>query len=453
MRLARISTIAIVVLLAVGVSVGVADEEAEEKASTLRTYYDKGFRLGTPEDVFSLRINGLLQVRYSSVDYDPLIRYNDRDYSNFYVRRARLYFTGHAANPRFTYFFHIQLEPNQGLNANDMWLEYEFSELLRLGAGRYKIAYGLEFMNSGSALGMIDRSVMSGETDIDLGAASEPGPRYPGGDTARFGLSWQADTGFSVGGLTPYRSNGVQLRGQKGSATTSTVEYQVGIWQGNGTRSQSNSGNAHLYSIRVGYHPWGFVDWKVVGDVDHSEKFKLGLLASAYLNSDDKNGGYDERAHNLAAMIRYRGWSVDLEWGVEALDFELYDEDLNRNGARVAVGWFVVPRKVELRGRYAEITRLEDPTFAKATDSGLRVAEVWDGDGWTPALEAKISETSLAASYRIRGWRNVVALDVSRLVREFAADPTAVIEGVPSAIAKAPNQVDYRIRAMVQLVF
>ena len=453
MRLFRIAAITITVLLILGTVPIAAEEEAEEKGTTLRVFYDKGFRLGSPKDAFSLRINGLLQVRYSSVDYDPTTRFNDREYSNFYVRRARLYFSGHAADSRFTYLLHIQLEPNQGLNANDMWLEYQFSDLLRLGAGRNKISYGLEFMNSGSALGMIDRSVMYGETDIDLGAANEPGPRYPGGGTARFGLSWQTDTGFSVGGLTPYRSLGVQLRGHKGSASSSTIEYQVGIWQGNATRSLSNSGSAHLYSLRVGYHPWGFVDWKIVGDIDHSENFKLGLLASAYANSDDKAGGYDERAHNLAAMLRYRGWSVDIEWGAESFDYDLFADDFNRQGARAAIGWFVVPRKVELRGRYAEITRLEDPTYAKATDSGLRVAEVWGGDDWIPALEAKISEMSLAASYRIRGWRNVLALDFSRLVREFAADPTAVIDGVPAPIEKAPSQVDYRIRAMVQLVF
>jgi hypothetical protein len=56
-------------------------------------------------------------------------------------------------------------------------------------------------------------------------------------------------------------------------------------------------------------------------------------------------------------------------------------------------------------------------------------------------------------SYRLFGWRNKVALDVSRLVRTFAADPDAVVNGVPTPIAKAPAQVDYRVRTMVQLVF
>ena len=56
-----------------------------------------------------------------------------------------------------------------------------------------------------------------------------PGPRYPGGGTARFGLSSIADTGFATGGLNLYRSQGVMLRGERGSADRPTIEYQLGV--------------------------------------------------------------------------------------------------------------------------------------------------------------------------------------------------------------------------------
>jgi phosphate-selective porin len=212
------------ILLAALSGIAVAEEEEAEE-NPLRVFYDQGFRLDSADGRFALRLNGLLQVRYSFVNYDPLVRFNQDDYSNFFVRRARLYFSGHAGSSRLTYFFHAQLEPSQGLNANDLWVEYRFSDLLRLGAGRNKISYGLEFMNSGSALGMVERSLMYGETDIDLGPAQEPGPRYPGGGTQRFGLSWYADTGFATGGMTLYRSQGIQLRGQRGAGSSSTLEY------------------------------------------------------------------------------------------------------------------------------------------------------------------------------------------------------------------------------------
>ena len=452
MRVLRTFMILFAAILLVTVS-SAAEEVKENEKQPLRVFYDKGFRLGSTDDTFSLRINGLLQVRYSYVDYDPMIRFNQEDYSNFFVRRARLYFWGHAGSPRLTYFIHIQLEPTQGLNANDLWVEYEFSGLLRLGAGRMKISYGLEFMNGGSALGLVERSVFSGETDIDFGTVVNEGPRYPGGGTERFGLSWFAYTGFATGGMNLYRSQGVQLRGQRGSDATPTFEYQVGLWQGRSTTSLSNGGSGHLVAARVGYHPWGFVDWRVVGDVNHSESFKLGVIGSAYRNSSEGYNRFDENGYNLAGVARYRGWSLDAEWSTESYDFQDFTDDFDREGWRVAVGWFVVPNKLELRTRYAAIARLVNPTFDTANMSGLGTVQVADGVSWTPAIEGEISEISIGASYRLFAWRNKVAFDASRLVRSFAADPDAIFNGVPSPIAKAPDQIDYRVRLMVQLVF
>jgi len=452
MRILRTSMILVVAVFLATVSAA-TEEVTEDEKKPLRVFYDKGFRLGSPDDNFSLRINGLLQVRYSYVDYDPMIRFNQEDYSNFFVRRARLYFWGHSGSPRLTYFIHVQLEPNQGLNANDLWVEYEFSDLLRLGTGRMKISYGLEFMNGGSALGLVERSVFSGETDIDFGSLVNEGPRYPGGGTERFALSWFAYTGFAAGGMNLYRSQGVQLRGQRGSDATPTFEYQVGLWQGRSTSSLSNGGSGHLVAARVGYHPWGFVDWRVVGDVDHCESFKLGVIGSVYRNSSEVYDRFDESGYNLAGVARYRGWSVDAEWGTESYDFEDFTDDFDREGWRVALGWFVVPKKLELRARYAAITRLVDPSFETANRSGLWTAQVWDDEGWAPAIESEITETSIGASYRLFAWRNKVAFDASRLVRSFAADPDAIVNGVPSPIAKASDQIDYRVRLMVQLVF
>ncbi|MEJ2582418.1 MAG: hypothetical protein P8127_12425, partial [Acidobacteriota bacterium] len=132
MRVLKPSAILFALLLTAAPAV-VAEDISNVKGTPLRVFYDQGFRLATSDGAFVLRLNGLLQMRYSYVDYDPLIRFNQEDYSNFFVRRARLYFSGHAGSPRFTYYFHVQLEPNQSLNANDLWIEYKFSDLIQLG--------------------------------------------------------------------------------------------------------------------------------------------------------------------------------------------------------------------------------------------------------------------------------------------------------------------------------
>jgi hypothetical protein len=444
----------LMILAAASTAVAGDEDHGENGPSPVKVVYDEGFRLDSADGRFALRLNAGIQLRYSFVDYDPAVRFNDSDYSNFYIRRARLIFTGHAFDPKFTYFIHLQLEPSRAVNAHDLWLEYAFSDLVRLGAGRNKIAYGLEFLNSGAGLGMVERSVFSGETDIDAGPDDAPGPRYPGGGTERFALSWLADSGFATGGLVLYRSQGVQLRGHRGTASTPTFEYQAGLWQGRSTTGLSNDGTSHLYAVRVGYHPWGFVDWRLVGDGENSGRLKLGLLASAYANSGESGGGFSEHGYNFAAMLRYHGFSADAEWGGELFDFDLRSDDFERAGWRTELGWFILPAKLELKARYATIVRLEDPTFERAVASGLGVPELADGEAWVPAVEDRISEVSIGLNYFIQGWhRNKLQFDLSRLTRSFVADPDAVIEGVPSPIPASPDQVDYRVRAMVQLFF
>ena len=93
---------------------------------------------------------------------------------------------------------------------------------------------------------------------------------------------------------------------------------------------------------------------------------------------------YEEGGTNLALMARWRGWSVDFEWGTENHSTSRTTPDpFDREGWRVSLGWFVVPAKWEIRARYAEIQRLKNPTYQKAVNSGLGIPEVWDGEDWT----------------------------------------------------------------------
>jgi len=437
------------VLLCVGALAAPASPEIPDDVAET---YDLGFKLSTQDQRFTLRLWGGFQFRYTYLDYDQRVEGNDTDYSNFYLRRARLWLAGNAFDPRFIYFVHIQLEPQSTVNLHDFWIEYSFRDLLILGVGRNKISYGLETINSGFALQFVERSIFSGETDID--ASLTDAPVYPGGGTARFGFSSETGTGFATGGMSLYRSQGVALRGQRGGLTRPSFEYQLGIWQGRGTRGLSNVDARHLYSLRVGYHPWGFIDSRFQADLDQTDRWKTGVIGSLYTNSNDAGTAYDERGWDLGIMNRYRGLSIDAEWAKESFHFDGSDRDYDRSGWRVQAGYMVKPRKVEVVARYAEIQRLEDPNYSAAIDSGLGVARVFDGEDWLPQIEAKISEITLGANWYINeGHRHKLQLDVSRLVREFAGDPDAIVDGLPSPIAALPDQEDHRVRVMVQLVF
>jgi hypothetical protein len=432
----------VAMIMALTLPVTAADTEADDRPSFWKMI-GKGFGFETDDGRFSLNIAAAIQYRYTFIDYDPAISGNQDDYSNFYMRRARLWFSGHAYDPRITYLFHIQLEPTALVNAHDIWIKYRFNDLVQLGLGRNKIAYGLEFLNSGFGLAMVERSIMYGESDVDFGNG---GPVYPGGGTARFGLqSINTETGFATGGLSLYRSQGVQLEGRKGSDTTATFEYQAGVWQGRATYGFSNRSDGHLLAVRTGFHPFGWIDWRYQGDGAWSEDYKLGILASVYSQSGDRGGGFDESGYNLAVMNRYRGLAVDLEWGTETFDYELYENDFERQGWRVQAGYFVKPEKLEIVARYAEIERLVDPTYRSAVDSGLGVVQVWRDGELVTALEKRIKELSVGVNIFLHDWhQHKLQLDVSQLTREYAADPLA-------GIAMTADQKDTRFRAMIQL--
>jgi hypothetical protein len=447
MKRAWFVVVAVVVLLSVTGRSTAQDLSTQSDFAPLG--YKGGYVMSSEDGKFQLRLTAGIQMRYTYVDYDHEVVGNESDYSNFFIRRARLWMVGYAYDPRLTYLIHLQLEPTSQVNAHDLWLQYTFSDLLRLGAGRNKIAYGLEFLNSGMALELVDRSILSGETDIERGAGLlSEGPTWPGGGSAEFGLaSSSARTGFATGGLNLYRSQGVQLSGRRGGDDRTTFEYQAGIWEGRATRGSSNRGTGHLVALRVGWHPWGFVDWTRQGDRGRSPTLRVGFFASAYTNREELGGGYDEHGLDLAVASRWRGLAIDVEWSSESFDYDAFADPFDRRGWRVQGGYMVAADRVEIILRHAEVERLLDPTAQRAVDSGLGLVYVDGADGPVNALESRLTEWTAGAAYSLSGdHRQRIVADVSRLGREFAPDPAA-------GIAQAAEQVDYRLRTMVQLMF
>lgn len=461
------------VLLSAGLVLGAPPETDEESGADAETTqnnitgvrYDRGFNLATADNNFAIRISAAIQFRYTYVDYDPAVEENQDNYSNFYLRRARLWFVGHAFDPRFTYTFHLQLEPNAEVNLHDAWLEYRFNKWLRLGAGRFKIGYGLEFMNSGFALDFVERSIFSGETDIDIGGGIlNYGPEFPGGGTDRFGTDWvNLFTGFPTGGMSLGRSQGIQLRGINERHDDGFVfEYMAGIWDGRATRGRSNRTDGMLYSARAGFYPFGWIDWRSQGDMQRSERFKLGLLLSAYRDDDVREATaavqfispYDvhDRGYDLALQARYRGFAADMEWAHEtyqADDPSLADNRWEREGWRIQAGYFIKPRRYEVVARYAQIERLKDPTVAAAQGSGLNVPRVWNPETgqYDDALEESLHEVTVGFNaYLSRSHAHKLSFDVSRLSRQFA-------EVNEPGFFRPADQEDSRVRAMVQLFF
>lgn len=429
------------------------DGEGESRPS-VKIEYANGFKLTTNDDRFALRLYAALQARLSVTDFDERVVGNEEDVANFFLRRARLWWDGHAFSPKFSYYFHVQLEPSSSVNLHDAWVQYAFSDILKLGAGRNKIPYGAEFLASGFALNFIDRSIMYGETDISSGSAST----WPGGGTAPLVLAGEhVHTGFPTGGLSLFRSQGMLLSGQKGLGGKLVTSWEVGLWNGRNSRGLSNSDARLLSSARLAFFPLGHFDLTTQGDLEGEFRLRVAALASWYRDGGrrvrDAAGQqvqpYDVRDQgvNLALLARGAGASADLEWGVETYDMRRAEPGqwrFEREGWRASLGCFVVPRRVEVVVRGARLERLRHPGREAALRSGLGLVRIEHDGVAVTAVEESVSEATVGLNlYFGHGHQHKLFVDASSLRRSFVDEG----QGRPAA------QHDHRVRSMLQFRF
>jgi hypothetical protein len=110
---------------------------------TAKDIYDGGFYVKTDDDSFSLKVNGFAQVRYTFIDAEK-----SKSNHNFDVALARLAFSGHVFDPKFTYFMQYEASTfgnNNRVSALDWWMKYNFSPDLAVQAGRFILPYSRQF--------------------------------------------------------------------------------------------------------------------------------------------------------------------------------------------------------------------------------------------------------------------------------------------------------------------
>ncbi len=430
--------------------------EAEKKG--IQAGYDKGFYVKTPDGNYFLKTNLFLQFRYTFLDFDKEVNANDENWSNFFVRRARVVFSGNAPNKDWTYFFHIQLEPANAVNLHDAYVTWKKYPYAQVQFGRSKLPYGLHFWQSAIYLNGIERSIFSGETDPD---GKDDTKKWPGGN-ANFQMGSNEDitTKYPLGGLHLYRSQGVQLQGDINLFDRDGfLQYWAGVYNGRSSKGLPNKDSGHLWVGRISVNPFGKYNLLQQGDIDYNKTPKVCFLVSGFhdrnkLNQvrssttgaavdvdsyDYKNSGYD-----LAAVFRYKGFSADAEYGYDRFEQEREGGNTwDRFGYRFDAGYFVIPKKFEVVARYAYVERLEDNTLAKSFASGLFPVSV--NGGTNNAIEDNLQEYTVGLNYYFYGHNLKFFVDYSYLIREFIP--------VPGSTVSVDDQHDNRYRAMMQFYF
>jgi hypothetical protein len=442
-----------------------ADEEA---GVTVR--WNNGFRIVDKQDerLFYLRLRFAIQFRYTYGIFDDCILSNaDHDWSNFFLRRARFFADGNAPSKNWYYLLHVQLEPSASVNLHDAYVRWQKLDVFRVWLGRGKIPYGLEFWQSGFAQNGVERTIFTGETDSDGKASDLFGDTldrfWPGGN-ARFPVSGHILEGtlFPVGGMTLYRSQGIYIEGDvpvPGFRDVPLFQYWAGVFNGRDTQGFANETADMLYSLRLAYAPFGKTSLTVQGDLPTSQRLKAALLFSSYYHKNEADLRYDSASEeyvldkydiqdygfNLAALFRYRGFSADLEFGFENFD-QLGDtpdsnNDYNRLGGRVNLGYFLVPERFEGTFKWAYLERLHNNSVEASLRTGLGLVETCNGT----AVEKNLQQYTIGINLYLHGNNQKIAADYSLLAR-----------GLEAADQSAPyvqNQQDHRFRIVFQQFF
>ena len=153
----------------------IASVAAPVHADSGNMYYNDGATLDFGDN--TLKINGLVQARYSFIDIDNENRRNNgfeesQDTSGFEVNRATIYLTGKLMNGAFDFALNSNFAADSGSSdLEDAYLQWNVSDHASIRMGQFKQPYNREFGVNDHTAYFTNLSVV---TDI-LGL-----PRYQG---------------------------------------------------------------------------------------------------------------------------------------------------------------------------------------------------------------------------------------------------------------------------------
>ncbi len=286
--------------------------------------YEDGFYLQTDDNRFSFKINPMLQFRYTFEDFD-----HKEDDSSFKIDRGRLVFHGNAYNPNIKYF--IQLETrstgskdgSKSVEMIDFFSDITYVPNAKIRFGQWRVPFNRQMTTPIWQLQMIDRSVANNE--------------------------------FNLG-----RQLGVMVYGE---LLDHKLEYYGGFWNGNFRNESRNDNNEHLWIFRASYNPFGIYAYGE-SDLAYSTAPKAHISGSISFDSvNDATvaledigtvAGEEVDRTQVAGEIgfKYRGISFISEYYWRK-QHGILDTNLIDHGFFVQAGYFLVPKKLELAGRYS----------------------------------------------------------------------------------------------------
>jgi phosphate-selective porin OprO/OprP len=346
------------------------------KSSPVKYKLGEGFNFTSADQKFSGSIGASYQVRYTLMDLDDVnntAAKQAQDSSKFELRRIKLLFNGYAYSPDLTYKLSINFAniaggttSNGGL-LEETWVNYRLLDEVQFRFGQDKVQFARQFITPSTAQQFVDQSSVT--------AAFAPG----------------YDTGLAIlgkiaGGLINYSIAGLGGVGQNTYRATTD----------------------NAFAARITADPFGYVKYSEA-DLDNSVKPLWSVGSSFYRNSVNQPSANTLESNNLG-FLKSTGWygigsplmtAAQKFSTTEAIDFNTFGVDtvfkwqglsitgeyfkgfaegqttthsLVAEGFYGQVGYFILPKKVELAYRYSYLDPNQSATKDHWTENAAAVS-------------------------------------------------------------------------------
>ena len=281
------------------------------------------------------------------------------DRGSFRIRRAKTKFEGWAYTKDLTY--EVQLNwPDTANPLEDVAINYDLTKgkkTFQLKFGQYKVPFGRQELTSSGSQQFVDRALASNE--------------------------------FARG-----RDIGLQLWGLPAGGT---IDWRVGIFNGNGRTVSRNDNDKYQVNARVTWQPFGDVKYSE-GDFESSAK-PLFAVAGQY-ESNDRSGAttgddIDREIVGGDVVFKFKGFSAYGEIYEATNDPEIAAK-FDSSGMIAQVGYFVIPKTFELALRLAEIDPNTDRDDNEREERGIALS--WYFNKHAHKLQADFREVENKAT-------------------------------------------------------
>lgn len=353
------------------------------------------YRNPAPKPRFSFALGNRIQVRYSYLSPDTPAQ---DETASFRIRRFKTFLNGNAFYPWVKYKVQVNWvgfnEPDTRNNEPDLedaLVDVAYFPAAALQVGQYKVPFDRQELTSSGAQQFVDRAITN----------------------ARYTFS---------------RDQGVTLHGVLGAEKEEWFEYNAGVFNGNGRNKTDNDNTEHLGVVRLYWTPMGPFKYSE-SDTDNTPKPMIAIgtayaynpvtsssTSTANLTTtfpDPANPAQmidvvtgsrstltqsDADIHRLTAdaQLKWRGLSLvgdvffeDRENKLPRVvrtDFNAAGKALSTTagagttpgtqhtiGVLTQAGYFIIPKRVELAGRYA----LVNPDARNNKQQEIRGAINW----------------------------------------------------------------------------